>query len=649
MSQPRSRALVPVLLALVAAAACQARAAAQEAAKKLYLETLHATAAVHVRDGSGSGWVADRERRLLVTNYHVVGNSERADVVFPIFKDGRPLVNARDYKGKLGVSATVIDVDPERDLAILQLEMLPEGMRALALARDSADVTDRLHSIGNPGASDALWVYTQGTARQVYQKQWASRPRKNVLQHRAYVLETQSPTNHGDSGGPVVNDQGELVGVVTAGLVYQNGEPVNLMNWSIDVREVRAFLAQTRRILEPKTAADHALRGERLSLRGHYDEAFDAFTAALKLDKGCQAAYRNRGVAFWFKGDFDTAIADLDVALNLDATDAVAYSWRALAYDRKAKQNKNAPEFANALADYTRAIQYNPKFARAYNNRGVLREFQGDLREALADYTRAIDSDPGYAQALLNRGDLYRGAKEYQKALQDYVQALGVELTPAALIRVARVHYEVKDYDAVVNLCTLSIQKVDPDFAPNYAFRGAALARKGQLDLAVADYNKAIALNPNYAWAYYLRGEAHEALGNAGPSATDYDKAVRLDRTYADYVKLQSMRYLKIVNERDEPVRVYLQYEWRGTDGTWGWYPSRPGDGKTLVLEIPPGKATYVLDGDWRVKGRAIRIWGEGKTSGLVWTTHKDADLPLLPADGYRAHKETDFTYTFNK
>ena len=56
--------------------------------------------------------------------------------------------------------------------------------------------------MGNPGASDAYWVYTSGAISQVYQKTI----RYNTQTVQARVLETQSPINPGDSGGPVVND-----------------------------------------------------------------------------------------------------------------------------------------------------------------------------------------------------------------------------------------------------------------------------------------------------------------------------------------------------------------------------------------------------------------------------------------------------------
>ena len=65
-----------------------------------------------------------------------------------------------------------------------------------------------MHSIGNPGTSGALWVYTPGKVRQVYSKKWKAKlDERNIHTFQAKVIETDSPTNPGDSGGPLVNDR----------------------------------------------------------------------------------------------------------------------------------------------------------------------------------------------------------------------------------------------------------------------------------------------------------------------------------------------------------------------------------------------------------------------------------------------------------
>src|SRR5207249_11462107 len=112
----------------------------------------------------------------------------------------------------------------------------------------------RVHSIGNPGSSDGLWLYTSGTVRQVYHKKWQSRGSQRIYSFEAEVVETQSPTNPGDSGGPLVNDQGDLV-AVTQG----TASGAQLLSLFIDLSEVRTFL--TSKKLLPRLPAA-AVRNE---------------------------------------------------------------------------------------------------------------------------------------------------------------------------------------------------------------------------------------------------------------------------------------------------------------------------------------------------------------------------------------------------
>jgi hypothetical protein len=95
-----------------------------------------------------------------------------------------------------------------------------------------------VHSVGNPGGSGALWVYTPGKVRQVYQKNWRAEVDGKTLSFKAKVVETDSATNPGDSGGPLVNDQGELVGVTQGGAIK-----AQLLSTFVDVGEVKRILA----------------------------------------------------------------------------------------------------------------------------------------------------------------------------------------------------------------------------------------------------------------------------------------------------------------------------------------------------------------------------------------------------------------------
>jgi tetratricopeptide (TPR) repeat protein len=69
--------------------------------------------------------------------------------------------------------------------------------------------------------------------------------------------------------------------------------------------------------------------------------------------------------------------------------------------------------------------------------------------------------------------------------------------------------------------------------ADDYYNRGTASIRKGDLDEAIADYNKAIELNPNDADAYDNRGKARKGKGDAQGAIADYTKAISLDEKNA--------------------------------------------------------------------------------------------------------------------
>jgi serine protease Do len=237
-----TKVLAPVLVMLALAG----RARADE---EVYQRTLPSTVMVlgKTKDRiiTGSGALVDLKRRLVVTNWHVVGDSDEVLVIFPSYDvKGKLIAETAHYvagakqlqrDGRL-VAGRVVGRLRERDLALIELTQVPKDARALPLAAESAKPGQRVHSIGNPASSDALWVYTRGAVRQVYMRTFLL---DGDFKVRARVVETQSPVNHGDSGGPVVNDRGELVAIVQS---TANADKVHLVSIFIDVSEVRALL-----------------------------------------------------------------------------------------------------------------------------------------------------------------------------------------------------------------------------------------------------------------------------------------------------------------------------------------------------------------------------------------------------------------------
>ncbi|QDT02501.1 Periplasmic serine endoprotease DegP precursor [Rubripirellula lacrimiformis] len=215
---------------------------------------------------TGTGVLVDAEKRIVLTNAHVVGDSRTAVVFFADIKDGIPNVKRKHYLDNvltLAQPGKVVAVDRRRDLALIQLPKVPEDVTAIELADSSSKPGSTIELVGNPGNSDVMWVSTTGSVRAVYDKKFKS----NHGEHDFRAVETQSPIQPGDSGGPIVNADGKLVALA------QSFSPANtLISFCVDVFEIRAMLAsswKTAPIASKKLLEDAGIEHS-VNATGHY-------------------------------------------------------------------------------------------------------------------------------------------------------------------------------------------------------------------------------------------------------------------------------------------------------------------------------------------------------------------------------------------
>jgi HEAT repeat protein len=192
---------------------------------------------------SGSGSLLRAHKHLVLTCDHLLGTGARVRVFFPQYENGDLKTNPSYYlnqEGRLGLAATVLERDALRDLALLQLDHVPQGVRTLPRARFSARTGQPVYSIGQSGALDGvLWRLTQGHVRQVFER---GRALPGGQLAKVKYVETDAAINLGDSGAPMVNARGDLVAVVKS---IQPGE--QLVGYGVDITEVDAFLREASR------------------------------------------------------------------------------------------------------------------------------------------------------------------------------------------------------------------------------------------------------------------------------------------------------------------------------------------------------------------------------------------------------------------
>src|SRR5271169_706998 len=154
------------------------------------------------KDVSGSGSLL--QDNVILTNFHVVDNNREVTIVFkPLDPSGKPT------KDEV-VEADVVKVDVARDLALVRPRSLPNRtVRPLDISLQDIEVGADVGAIGHPEGEE--WTYTKGIVSQIRPDyEWSIGPGES---HRATVIQTQTPINPGSSGGPLLSDEGKIVGV----------------------------------------------------------------------------------------------------------------------------------------------------------------------------------------------------------------------------------------------------------------------------------------------------------------------------------------------------------------------------------------------------------------------------------------------------
>jgi S1-C subfamily serine protease len=139
----------------------------------------------------GSGFVIDKTGHI-VTNYHVVQGAKKINVSFS---------NGASTK------ATIVGVDPSSDLAVLKVGASSRALTPLQLGNsDTMRVGDPVVAIGNPFGLDR--TVTAGIVSAIQRAITA--PNGYTIDH---VIQTDAAINHGNSGGPLLNRRGQVIGV----------------------------------------------------------------------------------------------------------------------------------------------------------------------------------------------------------------------------------------------------------------------------------------------------------------------------------------------------------------------------------------------------------------------------------------------------
>ena len=422
----------------------------------------------------GSGFFIDTDR--IVTNRHVLEGAYRAEV--------------HSSAGAVFLVKGVLAVDAEGDLAVLKIDPPSPPIRPLPLDKTSPQEGESVVVIGNPlGLEGSV---TNGIVSAVRDIPTFGR-----------IIQITAAISAGSSGSPVVNMQGQVIGIAT--LQITGGQSVN-------------FAIPSERISQLQVSGVTSL-GELVATTGRNKRA-----------KAVQS-FRD-GLSFLSKDDCEKALPYFEKAVEADYSYADAWAQAGFCNEKLGKH-------AEALEASKKAVSLRPS-AESYFNIGLANFYLKQYRESADAYRAAIKLDPyNAADSYYALGLVYRDWGRVDEEIQAYKQA--IKLRPdytVAYERLGSRYLKSKKFNEAVEVFRqLAALKPGDPFAPNSL--GEAYVELNRLNEAAESFRQSIRLKPDFGKAYYNLGRTLLALGNRDGALEQYTILTGIDPDWAD--KLNSI------------------------------------------------------------------------------------------------------------
>ena len=269
---------------------------------------------------------------------------------------------------------------------------------------------------------------------------------------------------------------------------------------------------------------------------GDINRALSDAIQAIKLNTKDGAAYLSLGSANAAKGLHKQAIVDFTKALRCpDNSVFPPYKFSQLCYRERADSKAALGNHAGAIADYNRAIEWKPDTAEVYYNRGLSKAELGNHAGAIADYDSAIERKLDTSEVYCNRGLSKAELGNHADAIADYDSA--IERNP----KYAEAHHcrgqanfdlgdyagAITDYDRAIAHST----DFDSDLVATTRYNiGLSKIHLGNLENAIADFDRFIDLSPGDPDGYYQRGICRIHRGDWDDTIADFIEAKSLNR-----------------------------------------------------------------------------------------------------------------------
>lgn len=371
--------------------------------------------------GQGSGFFIN-ENGEAITSRHVLEGAVRAEV--------------KTIDGMIYPITKIIAEDQDGDIVKLEVTIPKNQLHFLEISPVLPEVGEQIVVIGSPLGLEQ--TVSDGIVSAV---------RKIPIFGK--IIQISAPISPGSSGSPVVNLNGEVIGVATFQMVegqnlnfaipgsrileLSSESPQNISEWGT---------TQAKQNLTP--AKQYYSNGVSLMLTKNYVKAISSFKLAIKEEPSFAEAFFNIGYCYDELGRHQEAVAAFKKALHLKPDFVEAHYNLGIAFDE-------LKQFKDSINAYQRAAELKPDFFEAFFNLGVALGKEQRHQDAVEAFKQAIKISPDDSESHLNLGIAYGHLNLYDEALAALKQAIRINPDdPQAHYSIGIVYLSLEDRNSAL-------------------------------------------------------------------------------------------------------------------------------------------------------------------------------------------------------
>jgi tetratricopeptide (TPR) repeat protein len=324
----------------------------------------------------------------------------------------------------------------------------------------------------------------------------------------------------------------------TSSYIKIDFEGVTLTYFNDEISSIEGEVKDTSASVFPKGISVFYKNGLKYAMENKYKEASEAFRKSLEKDKFNYPS----ADALQIIDDVDKGIISKETAQNLfNAAHSFYYGQ----------------QYGKAESYIRKAINANPSYAYSYDMYGTVIFTGSGIAEPAVPYIKkAIELDSGNPFFYEHLGILYFFSMEYDKAkinLLHAKEAFELNGNNQELKIISNFLKQVEEKNNLQANPTAApgdslgkasgSKNTDAASAKKYYEQGIDNGKKGKLNEALSNFNRAIELNPNYAEAYERRGLTQQLKGWFEDALSDYNKAIEINPKFAEAYNNKGVTY----------------------------------------------------------------------------------------------------------